>query len=90
MDLEGRGYTLRDGDLREWTRVDVLPVVCKQGVRGSSPLSSIGQDDNSNSRDPVVQQQSTAAVIAGDAAHAFEPGFPLAGGWGLRRTDPRS
>jgi hypothetical protein len=39
-DREGRGYTLRDGDLRGWTLVDVVPVVCKQGVRGSSPLSS--------------------------------------------------
>jgi hypothetical protein len=41
-DLEGRGYTLGDGDLRGWTWVDVVPVVCKQGVRGSSPLSSTG------------------------------------------------
>ena len=30
--------------------MDVLPVVCKQGVRGSSPLSSTGQKHNSNSR----------------------------------------
>jgi hypothetical protein len=28
-----------DTDLRLNTRVDVLPIVCKQGVRGSSPLA---------------------------------------------------
>ena len=49
-DLEGRGYTIGDGDLRGWTWVDVVPVVCKQGVRGLSPLSSTGQKPNSNSR----------------------------------------
>jgi hypothetical protein len=26
-----------------------IPAICKQGVRGSSPLSSTGQSDNSNS-----------------------------------------
>jgi hypothetical protein len=55
-DRQGRGRTLRDGDLRRWTRVDVLPVVCKQGVRGSSPLSSTGQKQNSNR-----ESESTAA-----------------------------
>ena len=44
------GWTLWDADLRGWTRVDVLPVVCKQGVRGSSPLSSTGQKQKSNNR----------------------------------------
>ena len=44
------GRTLGDSDLRLWTAVDVLPVVCKQGVRGSSPLSSTGQRHNSNGR----------------------------------------
>ncbi len=44
------GWTLWDADLRGWTRVDVLPVVCKQGVRGSSPLGSTGQKHNSNVR----------------------------------------
>ena len=48
--LSGPRWTSRDGDLRGWTWVDVLPVVCKQGVRGSSPLSSTGQRHNSNSR----------------------------------------
>ena len=49
-DLRGPGGMSRDSYLRGWTRVDVLPVVCKQGVRGSSPLSSTGQRHNSNSR----------------------------------------
>jgi hypothetical protein len=54
----------RDGDLRRWTPVDVLPVVCKQGVRGSSPLSSTGQKRNSNGR-----SRSTAAKYSnGDRA----------------------
>ena len=39
-DPEGRGRTSGDGDLRVRMSVDVLPVVCKQGVRGSSPLNS--------------------------------------------------
>ena len=36
----GPSGTRRDPDLRLNARMDVLPVVCKQGVRGSSPLSS--------------------------------------------------
>src|SRR6185437_16720004 len=44
-DLHGLGGTPRDGDLRGWTLVDGLPVVCKQGVRGSSPLSSTPSSD---------------------------------------------
>ncbi len=48
LDLSGPRWTSRDGDLLVWTAVDVLPVVCKQGVRGSSPLSSTGQKPNSN------------------------------------------
>ena len=39
-DGEASEGTLWDGDLRGWMLVDVWPVVCKQGVRGSSPLSS--------------------------------------------------
>ena len=66
-DVEGRGYTLRDGDLQVWTWVDVVPVLCQQGVRGSSPLSSTGQKHNSKSRAHTlgqVQQQSTATGTA--------------------------
>jgi hypothetical protein len=37
-----------DGDLRIWTRVDVLPPDGMQEVSGSSPLSSTGQKPNSN------------------------------------------
>ena len=37
-----------DGDLRVWTRVDVLPPDGMQEVSGSSPLSSTGQMPNSN------------------------------------------
>ena len=51
----GPQETRRDSDLREWTSMDALPVVCKQGVRGSSPLSSTGQNQNSN-----VRTESTA------------------------------
>ena len=50
VDAGGFAGTRADGDLRVWTWVDVVPVVCKQGVRGSSPLSSTGQRHNSNSR----------------------------------------
>ena len=59
--------------------MDVLPAVCKQGVRGSSPLSSTGQGHNSNSG-LAVQQQGTATGTAWDAAHAFERGFALVAG----------
>jgi hypothetical protein len=76
-DAAGRGRTLRDGDPRVWTWVDVLPVVCKQGVRGSSPLSSTGQEHNSNS-----ESESTAAKYSNRArrrcVHAFEGDFALA------------
>jgi hypothetical protein len=74
-DLEGRGYTLRDGDLGGWTWVDVVPVVCKQGVRVLVPLAPLVRDII-RTAGPGVQQQSTAAGIAGDAVHAFEPGSP--------------
>ena len=40
--------TGEDGDLRGWTRVDVLPPDGMQEVSGSSPLSSTGQKHNSN------------------------------------------
>jgi hypothetical protein len=77
-DLEGRGYTLQDGDLRGWTPVDVLPVVCKQGVRGSSPVISTGQKNNSNSRTGCT------AVKYSDRDctkyRTFEPGLLLADG----------
>jgi hypothetical protein len=39
-----------DAELHRWTAVDVLPVVCKQRVRGLSPLNSGGQGHNSNSQ----------------------------------------
>jgi hypothetical protein len=39
-DADGLAGTREDRGLRVWTRMDRLPVVCKQGVRGSSPLSS--------------------------------------------------
>ena len=87
--MEGRGYTLRDGDLRVWTWVDVVPVVCKQGVRGSSPLSSTGQKPNSKSRAHTgqVQQQSTATGTAVRCRTRVRAGpCPR----GRRRTDSRS
>ena len=58
-----------------------IPAICKQGVRGSSPLSSTDQKQNSKSRahtSEQVQQQSTATGTAGDAAHSFELGAALA------------
>jgi hypothetical protein len=79
----------RDGDLRRWTPVDVLPVVCKQGVRGSSPLSSTGQKRNSNGR-----SRSTAAKYSnGDRARrrtCVRVGLRPAGGSGLQRSKSRS
>ena len=81
--IQGDAEDARDGDLRVWTRVDVVPVVCKQGVRGSSRLSFTGQKPNSKSRAHTsgpVQQQSTATGTARDTAHAFDLGLALAGG----------
>ena len=43
---QGHGGTLRNGDLRGWTVVDVLPVVvCKQGSEIRVPLAPIGARD---------------------------------------------
>ena len=47
-DADGLAGTREDGDLRVWTRVDVLPPDGMQEVSGSSPLSSTGQKRNSN------------------------------------------
>jgi hypothetical protein len=33
-DADGLAGTREDGDLRAWTAVDVVPVVCKQGGQG--------------------------------------------------------
>ena len=46
----GPWETLRDGDLRGWTRVDALPRDGMQEVWGSNPHSSTGQKQNSNSK----------------------------------------
>jgi hypothetical protein len=48
LDAGGLAGTWEDGDLRGWTRVDVLPPDGMQEVSGSSPLSSTGQKRNSN------------------------------------------
>src|SRR5690349_4951109 len=75
-DLDTRPGTVTCGDGRGWT---CCLFVCKQGVMGSSPLSSTGQRENSNS-----ESESTAVKYsnraARDAAHAFELGLALAGG----------
>src|SRR5216684_2189135 len=66
-DSGGPPDTCMDPDLRRYTHGDGLPVVCKQGVRGSSPLSCTGQKHNSKSRAHIlgqVQQQSTATGTA--------------------------
>jgi hypothetical protein len=80
--------TQRDGDLRGCTPVDGVPVVCKQGVRGSSPLSSTGQRHDSNSRGAR-----TAAKYRNRDRGRCRPrvrvGFAPAGGCGLRCIDPR-
>jgi hypothetical protein len=47
-DAGGLAGTREDGDLRGWTRVDVLPPDGMQEVSGSSLLSSTGQKRNSN------------------------------------------
>ena len=57
--------TSRDGDLRGWTRADVLPADGMQEVRGSNPRSSTqGQTDKFEILSPqftgLVQQQNTA------------------------------
>jgi hypothetical protein len=43
-DAGGLAGTRGDGDLRVWTRVDVLPPDGMQEVSGSSPLSSTQSD----------------------------------------------
>jgi hypothetical protein len=65
-DLAGLVCTLWDGDLREQTLVDVLPVDGMQEVRGSNPLSSTPvQIDKFEILSPPftspVQLQNTAA-----------------------------
>jgi hypothetical protein len=43
-DRGGRAGTQEDGDLRGWTRVDVLPPDGRQEVRSSNLLSSTGEN----------------------------------------------
>jgi hypothetical protein len=59
----GRGRTCgtrEDGDLRGWTRVDVLPPDGMQEVSGSSPLSSTWSEVKFERFEQRVQQDSTA------------------------------
>ena len=46
--------TSRDGDLRGWTRADVLPADGMQEVRGSNPRSSTRQNIISQDPKPPV------------------------------------
>ena len=76
----GRGGTRgtrEDGDLQGWTRVDVLPPDGMQEVSGSSPLSSTGQKQNSNTSNNVVQQESTATAAEWAAVRVFGSGMFL-------------
>jgi hypothetical protein len=60
----------RDADLRRCTQPDAVPVVCKQGVRGSSPLSSTGQDahDALYTGDLLWHRCVVASVVEGAVA----------------------
>jgi len=87
-DAGGFAKTREDGDLHTRTLVDGLPVVCKQGVRGSSPLSSTGQRNNSNSRaDSTAAKYSNRERVG--CRTRVEWGSAPPRGCGLRRTDPR-
>jgi len=72
-DLTGLVRTLWDGDLRRRIAADVLPADGMQEVRGSNPLSSTGQKDNSKTGHQV-QQESTAAATGRDAVQVFGSG----------------
>ena len=43
LDLTGPGRTPQDSDLWQWTPVDVLPPVCKQGQGFESPWLHLGK-----------------------------------------------
>ena len=64
--------------------MDVVPPVCKQGVRGSSPLSSTGQRYNSNSQVPGTAGKYSSRRPLEDQfepAETFRPGFPDSSGF---------
>jgi hypothetical protein len=54
--------TWEDGDLRGWTRVDVLPPDGMQGVRSSNLLSSTWSEAKFERTEQRVQRQSTATA----------------------------
>ena len=84
-DADTRSGTVTCGYGRWWTGC-LLFASRGSGVR--VPLAPLVRSEI-RTAGPKVQQQSTAAGPHGNAARAFELGFALAGGWGLRHTDPR-
>ena len=79
-DADGLAGTREDGDLHRDTRVDVLPPDGMQEVSGSSPLSSTGQEQNSNESNRRVQQESTATAAGWAAICVF--GLGTSAAWG--------
>ena len=76
-DSGGLMRTSRDGDLRGWTRADVLPADGMQEVRGSNPRSSTGQKRNSNCSygeySSKVQQRGPHDLLPGQPGSALLP-----------------
>ena len=85
MQEDGQGcartVTCGYGDLRVWTRVDVLPPDGMQEVSGSSPLSSTGQKLNSNRSNRQYGSKVQQRRPSGPPYVCSNRLFPAAGCW---------
>jgi hypothetical protein len=79
-DAGGLAGTREDGDLHGWTRVDVLPPDGMQEVSGSSPLSSTGQQRNSNRSNRQYSSKVQQRRPGWAAVRVFGLDFSRAGG----------
>ena len=77
LDAGGPAGTREDGDLRGWTRVDLLPPDGMQEVSGSSPLSSTWSEAKFERIEQAVQQESTATAAEWAAVRVFGSGVFL-------------
>jgi hypothetical protein len=92
-DSGGLAGTRRDGDLRGWTWVDVLPSDGMQEVRSSNLLSSTGQKHNSNESNSEysskVQQRRPDGPPLVCSDRASSPGSGCWHGSGLQALNRR-
>jgi hypothetical protein len=86
-DADGLAGTREDGDLRAWTAVTWCLLFASRGSGVRVPLAPLVRSEIRTVGPGTAAN--TAAGPHGNAAHAFELGLALAGGWGLRNTDPR-